>query len=95
MIQAVVLDLDGTLLDHHHQIPPLNRDVLNALKEKGVRIYIATGRTFLSMKPYYDQLNLDTPAISYNGAKVVYKDGRIEESGLTHQQVHFLIELFF
>ena len=93
MIQAVVLDLDGTTLDESHQIPPLNREVIKKLKLQGIKVYIATGRTYLSMKPYYDILQLDTPAICYNGAKVVYANGLVREEGISHEQASFLIDL--
>ena len=93
MIEAVVLDLDGTTLDEHHQIPPLNQEVIRTLRAQGVKVYIATGRTYLSMKPYYDLLQLDTPAICYNGAKVVYANGTVREEGISHEQTAFLIDL--
>lgn len=73
-MEAVVLDLDGTLLTSNEKILDRTREVLYKLKEKGIKIIIATGRTFTSLKPYKDMLGLDTPVVCFNGAKLV--DGK-------------------
>jgi Cof subfamily protein (haloacid dehalogenase superfamily) len=45
MIKAVFLDMDGTLISFKtHQIAPAVFDALDALKQQGVRLFIATGR---------------------------------------------------
>lgn len=77
-MEAVVLDLDGTLLSNNRLILDRTRDVLYKLREKGVKIIIATGRTYTSLKPYKDMLGLDTPVVCFNGAKLV--DGINEET---------------
>jgi Cof subfamily protein (haloacid dehalogenase superfamily) len=70
-IKAVVLDLDGTLLNSQHQISDRNKKVILELKNRGVKIFLATGRTYTSLYPYKQELDLDTPVICYNGAKIV------------------------
>ncbi len=70
MIKLVALDLDGTLLDAEKRIPVAIKSRLLALKEKGVKIVLATGRTFESAKRYYYELELDTPFIGCNGGLV-------------------------
>ena len=69
--KAVVLDMDGTLLNSKLEIDVRTAEVLKKFRSIGGKVYIATGRTYLSLKPYYDILALDTPVIAYNGAKVV------------------------
>ena len=45
MIQAVFFDIDGTLTDFTtHEIPDDVFSALSRLKEKGIRLFIATGR---------------------------------------------------
>ena len=69
-IQLVVSDLDGTLLRDELTISSRTRKAVNGLKEMGIPFVIATGRSFLGMRHYYNALELDTPAICYNGAAV-------------------------
>lgn len=44
----VVSDLDGTLLDSHHQLSAANRNALLELGRRGVPRVVATGRTLFS-----------------------------------------------
>ncbi|MEY4548346.1 MAG: hypothetical protein RL685_4541 [Pseudomonadota bacterium] len=44
----VVTDLDGTLLDSHHQLSAANRNALLELGRRGVVRVVATGRTLFS-----------------------------------------------
>jgi Cof subfamily protein (haloacid dehalogenase superfamily) len=65
--KLVVLDLDGTLLNDAHEITTETKEYLEELKSKGIKIVIATGRTFTAAKRYHNELKLDTPLISCNG----------------------------
>ena len=65
---ALVLDLDGTLLDESGSVHPRNRDAIRAAAAEGVVVLIATGRSSLSAQPILDHLGLDTPAVVFNGA---------------------------
>ncbi|GIP33204.1 HAD family hydrolase [Paenibacillus sp. J2TS4] len=49
-IQAVVLDLDGTLLNSDKQISDRNRSAVFALRDRGIPIIIATARPLRSVK---------------------------------------------
>lgn len=45
MIKAIFFDIDGTLVSFKtHQIPQSTFDILYKLKEKGIKLFIATGR---------------------------------------------------
>ena len=69
-ISMVVSDLDGTLLREDLSISPATRSAVAALRTGGIPFVIATGRSFLGMERFYRALELDTPAICYNGAAV-------------------------
>ncbi|XOD67992.1 MAG: Cof-type HAD-IIB family hydrolase [Flavobacteriales bacterium Tduv] len=72
MIQAVFLDVDGTLLRSDHEISPKNLSVIQLIQEQhNVAVFLATGRPPQDLKKYYDQLRLDTPAICMNGAYII------------------------
>jgi len=81
-IKAVILDLDGTLLNNNHEISNENKRVLKELVKKGIKVYLCSGRPYTSMLKYHDELELTTPIISFNGAKVLNPDGTLyhEES---------------
>ena len=45
MIKAIFFDIDGTLVSFkNHQIPASTIESLKKLKEKGIKIFVATGR---------------------------------------------------
>lgn len=78
MIKAVALDLDGTLLTDDKKISEVNKQILKDLEKKGVKILLVTGRTYISAKPYAEELGIGDFLIVYNGAKVVnYKNDKI------------------
>ncbi|XCI74826.1 MAG: Cof-type HAD-IIB family hydrolase [Flavobacteriales bacterium] len=71
MIQAVFLDVDGTLLKPNHETSPKNIIAIQTVQDHhNVPVFLATGRTPQDLKKYYDQLSLSTPAICMNGAYI-------------------------
>ena len=75
--RLLVFDLDGTLLDSSHRIPPDVRRMLLALRERGVETTLATGRPFAAVKEFIQELELHLPLIVFNGAVVIAPDGRL------------------
>lgn len=69
-IKMVAIDLDDTLLDSRHRIPPSCVRAIQRVKAQGVNIILATGRMFRAALPYAQQLELDLPLITYQGALV-------------------------
>lgn len=69
--KIIALDLDGTLLNNQQQISSKSQEVLNKIQAQGHKIIITTGRPYRSALPYYQQLGLETPLISFNGALTV------------------------
>ncbi len=66
--QALVLDLDGTLVTDEGGIRPRTLATLKAAHARGVRVMIATGRSELGVAPVLAELDMDTPALVFNGA---------------------------
>lgn len=69
-IKLVALDLDGTILGDN---PVITLPVLEAIRQvqaQGIGVVIATGRMHRSALPYYHQLQLTLPLISYQGALI-------------------------
>lgn len=66
--RAILLDLDGTLLDESGRVHPENARALRELEARGGRVMIATGRSTVSTIPIVEHIGLRTPAITFNGA---------------------------
>ncbi len=63
-------DLDGTLLSPDKTISQANRDAVEMLKDRGVRVVLASGRRHQNSIRYHRQLGLDTLIVSCSGALV-------------------------
>ena len=66
----IAFDMDGTLLNEKKTISLKTKKYLKELSKQGHKIVLASGRPFRSMKKYYEELELDTPLVCYNGAHV-------------------------
>ncbi|CDL83123.1 pyridoxal phosphatase [Xenorhabdus szentirmaii] len=65
--RVIALDLDGTLLDPQKHILPESLSALHEARQSGIKILIVTGRHHVAIHPFYQALQLDTPAICCNG----------------------------
>lgn len=75
--KAVICDLDGTLLNSEHTISDFTREVIRKVKEKGIKICIATGRHYEDAKFFKNMLGLDSYMITSNGAVVHDEKGNV------------------
>ena len=71
-----VTDMDGTLLNSEHKISRGNKHAIKRAVEAGVVFTIATGRMYASTLPYAQELELDVPIITYNGALIKTASGK-------------------
>ena len=72
-IKAVILDLDGTLLDDNKKISNTTIEFLKQIKED-IKIIPASARQFCTIKPYLEKLDLlneDNYTICFNGSLIV------------------------
>jgi 5-amino-6-(5-phospho-D-ribitylamino)uracil phosphatase len=73
----IALDLDGTLLTDEKTISSYTKKIIQKAKEAGHYVMIATGRPFRASVMYYEELQLNTPIVNFNGAFVHHpKDDR-------------------
>lgn len=76
--KIMAVDMDGTLLNDKDEITPRTEEAIKSLVDKGVVFTLCTGRPLQGIKRYIDQLRLDCPVITYNGAVIVHsKTGQI------------------
>ena len=67
--QAIVLDVDGTLIDDHLQLHPRTRAAVLAAGAV-LPVVIATGRMYRSVLPWARELRISQPLVCYQGALV-------------------------
>lgn len=73
MFRLIALDIDGTTLNSNHQISKRNIAAVQAAREAGVTVVLASGRPLDGILMHLDPLGLnqdDQFVISYNGALV-------------------------
>jgi 5-amino-6-(5-phospho-D-ribitylamino)uracil phosphatase len=68
--RALLIDLDGTLLDGTDRIRPRNLAALHALRDSGTTVIVATGRSVPAALPAVEPLGLATPMLVFNGAAI-------------------------
>ena len=72
-LKAIVLDIDGTLLNDQKVISSRTREALLKAQESGVKVVLASGRPISAMERFSKELKLDQHhglLLSYNGACV-------------------------
>jgi Cof subfamily protein (haloacid dehalogenase superfamily) len=69
-IRLVAFDLDGTLLKSDHTISELSLLAIQKLRDKGIKIAIASGRIFTMLETYAHALGGVDFVISVNGGSI-------------------------
>lgn len=82
--RAFLIDIDGTLLDGHDQITDRTRAAIDRARAKGIRVFLATGRSIHGARKVHEDLGLDTPLVCYNGL-VIFEPST--EDWLYHRKV--------
>jgi len=76
-VKLIAIDLDDTLLRTDLTISARAKNAIMSAAQKGISITLATGRMYASALPFAQELNLNLPLITYQGALVKYADGRL------------------
>lgn len=66
--EAILLDLDGTLLDGRSELTTRTMNAVQALRDAGFHVMLCTGRSPAGTIPFHEQLGLDTSIAVYNGS---------------------------
>ena len=70
-MQAFACDLDGTLVGHDGRLGTRTRAAISRAHDHGVRVLVATGRMFRSVRPYLAEAGIEDAVVCYQGAAVV------------------------
>ncbi len=87
--EAILLELDGTLLTDEGVLRPKTVESLRALVERDVRVMVATGRSVGGARPILAELKLPEPAVVFNGGGLYcpQRDRLLEEHLLSDRAV--------
>ena len=66
--KLIALDLDGTLLNSESQLSDFTVETIKKVSALGHKVIITTGRPYRMAHTYYQELELDTPMINFNGS---------------------------
>lgn len=69
--KLIATDMDGTLLDSEKKITEATSQAVKLAAEKGAVFCLSTGRPLMAVTRFLEQLELATPTITYNGAKII------------------------
>ncbi|QGM80727.1 pyridoxal phosphatase [Otariodibacter oris] len=91
--EAIAFDLDGTLLTSQSTILESSKIAIKKAIEKGIKVFIVTGRHHTAVRPYYKELELDTPVVCCNGTYLYdfYHDEILASNPLTKEQATLLV----
>jgi Cof subfamily protein (haloacid dehalogenase superfamily) len=67
-LRGLVLDVDGTLLDPFHRLTPAVVAAVARARAAGLHVLLASGRSPRAMAEVMTALDLDGPAVAFNGA---------------------------
>ena len=71
MYKLVALDMDGTLLNSQKAISPRTKQAIQAARDSGVQVVLASGRPLEGMTKYLDELGMtgeNDYVLSYNAS---------------------------
>ncbi|MDG5786389.1 Cof-type HAD-IIB family hydrolase [Evansella sp. AB-P1] len=93
--RLLALDIDGTLLKPNHRLAKETKEAIEYVKEKGVYITLATGRSFPSAKKVAKALKLeDAYLVTHDGAFVASElESPIFERRLDSERVYQIVDI--
>lgn len=92
-LRLLCLDIDGTLLDTAHHLPPENRAAVQYAAEKGVCICLLSARPPQAIAPIAQALGVPGPVASFGGALIQTGEQRIFDRRLPAETVQAVLRL--
>lgn len=77
------MDIDGTLLNSAHKLPPANREAVQSAAKNGVTICLMSARPPRAVFPIRDALGVDGPLVCCGGGLILSGKKRMADSRLT------------
>ncbi|PPA69170.1 hypothetical protein C4B60_17865 [Jeotgalibacillus proteolyticus] len=89
MYRIVFLDIDGTILNSQEQLDEQLIETVRKIKQKGVHVALATGRSLDGAIPYGEKLGTST-YVTYNGGYVLSEGSVIHDVKIPSSLAHNL-----
>lgn len=79
MIKAIFFDIDGTLISFNtHKVPESTKECLNKLREKGIKLFLATGRSPMWLDMIKDMVEFEFDGyVMINGQYCIIDDEKV------------------
>ncbi|MEQ6219289.1 Cof-type HAD-IIB family hydrolase [Levilactobacillus brevis] len=89
VVKLIATDLNGTLLHQDQGFnQPLLKETLSQLKQRGIRLVLASGNQYAHLKEVFREIwSTDLAVIAENGASIYLGDELVFDGSLTPQQV--------
>ena len=81
--RLLCMDIDGTLLNSAHKLPPANREAVQSAAKNGVTICLMSARPPRAVFPIRDALGVDGPLACCGGGLILSGKKRMADSRLT------------
>lgn len=92
--KMIITDLDGTALGDWSTLHPQTKQALMAAKDAGHVVVIATGRPARASLHFYEELELTTPMINFNGAYIHHPSDETFEDIICEIPKEMIFDLF-
>ncbi|GAA5415964.1 5-amino-6-(5-phospho-D-ribitylamino)uracil phosphatase YwtE [Paraliobacillus ryukyuensis] len=90
--KAIFLDMDGTILNHANQITIKTKEIIATIRNKGIPVFIATGRSSGEIFQLAPQGFEVDGIVSSNGMTTYFGEKKLEQHYLPKQLVELVIE---
>lgn len=77
MIELIVSDMDGTLLNNKLAVSDTNREAIEYAERKGIKFMVATGRGYTEAVPALKEAGISCPMITVNGGQLFDEAGNL------------------
>ena len=95
MIQLIVSDLDGTLLNEKKQMTPRTADAIRQIQQRGIRFLLNTEREYFDAKTILDPMGIQCDMICSGGAYIVDQEGQTcPASYISRDKIEPMLRLF-
>ncbi len=91
MIKLIATDIDGTILKHNFEFNQEIKDCIKKLTNEGIKVVLVTGRMHSATDYIAEELGLETPIVSYQGALIKHKNKTLYEKHLDPNRAREII----
>lgn len=92
MIKLIATDIDGTILKYNYEFTKEVKDCIKQLTLKGIKVVLATGRMHAATKHIAQELELETPIVSYQGGLIKHNNEVLYEKNLNPEHASEIIK---